>query len=119
VGLDDRRAAIFRRFRDLVEEHFADHWAVNDFARQLHVTESRLDRICRALAGKSAFEMAHDRVMLEARRRLVHLPMPVNALAYELGFEDPAYFCRAFKRCTGLTPSAFRKSQRAQMGLEG
>ena len=117
-GIDDRRAALFRRFRKLVEEHYAEHWPVGRYALTLHVTESRLDRICRALAGRSAFEIVQDRLMLEARRRLVHLAVPVSALAYELGFEDPAYFCRAFKRCTGHTPSDFRRQQRADMGLE-
>ena len=118
TAIDDRRAALFRRFRALVEGHHAEHWAVKRYAQMLHVTESRLDRICRALAGKSAFELAQERLMLEARRRLVHLAVPVSVLAYELGFEDPAYFCRAFKRCTGHTPSAFRTVQRAGMGLE-
>ena len=118
-GIDDRRTQLFRRFRKLVEAHFAEHWPVGRYASSLHATESRLDRICRALAGRSAFEIVQDRLMLEARRRLVHLAVPVSALAYELGFEDPAYFCRAFKRCIGQTPSDFRRLQRVGMGLDG
>ena len=34
---------------------------------------------------------------------------PISALAYELGFEDPAYFSRYFKSRVGVTPSAFRR----------
>jgi AraC-like DNA-binding protein len=54
-------------------------------------------------------------VLLEARRRLVHVAAPVSALAYELGFEDPAYFCRFFKRHVGRTPTQWRREQRERL----
>lgn len=116
---EDRRAAVFARFRLLVEDHYAEHWPVARYARALAISESRLDRICRALAGRSAFEMAQDRVLLEARRRLVHVAAPVSALAYELGYEDPAYFCRFFKRHVGRTPTQWRREQRERLAAPG
>jgi AraC family transcriptional activator of pobA len=77
------------------------------------VTPVRLNRLCLKLAGKSAFDIVHDRLMLEACRKLTYAPSSVASIAYELGFQDPAYFSRAFKRHTGLTPKAFRE-RRAQ-----
>ena len=56
--------------------------------------------------------LLHQRLAREATRRLVHVAMPVSQLAFELGFDDPAYFCRFFKRQTGLSPRAYR--ERAQ-----
>ena len=47
--------------------------------------------------------------MLEARRKLTYIAAPVSRLAYELGFQDPAYFCRFFRKHTGMTPSEFRR----------
>ena len=73
------------------------------------MSESRLNRLCRAAAGKSALEVVQDRLTLEARRRLIHVAGPVSSLAYELGFDDPAYFWRFFKRRTGMTPREFRR----------
>lgn len=110
------RAELFARFRQLVESHWQDHWTVPRYAEALKVTESRLNRLCRALAGKSAFDVVQDRVMLEARRRLVYVQVPVSQLAYELGYQDPAYFCRHFKKQTGMTPTAFRKRGRELPG---
>ncbi|HNH36489.1 MAG TPA: AraC family transcriptional regulator, partial [Rhodocyclaceae bacterium] len=63
-----------------------------------------------------AFDLVQARLLLEARRRLVYIAAPVSLLAYELGFQDPAYFCRVFKRATGMTPTAFRAANQGQPG---
>lgn len=99
---------LFSRFRALVEEHYAEQWNVARYAEKLHVGEVRLNRLCLKLGGKSAFDMVQHRLMLEARRKLTYVPASVASIAYELGFQDPAYFSRAFKRHTGMTPKQFR-----------
>ncbi len=114
--LDRQRGELFSRFRQLVEAHFREHWPVPRYAEALRVTESRLNRISRSLTGRSAFDLVQDRLLLEARRRLVYIAAPVSLLAYELGFQDPAYFCRVFKRATGMTPTAFRAANQGQPG---
>ena len=105
-------ADLHARFRALVEAHVADHLAVGTYADRLGVTESRLDRAVRAVTGRSAFEMVQDRLLLEARRKLIYIAAPVSKLAYELGFDDPAYFWRFFRRRTGMTPTEFRRAER-------
>ena len=104
-----REAADFHRFRTLVESRLAEHWPIPRYAAELGLSESRLNRVCRIAAGRSALEVMQDRLTLEARRRLIHVAGSVAALAYELGFEDPAYFWRFFRRRTGMTPTEFRR----------
>ena len=104
---------LFSRFRGLVEEHYKEQWQVSRVAGRLRVTESRLNRLCLRLAGKSAFDLMQQRLMLEARRKLTYVPSGVASIAYELGFQDPAYFSRAFKRHTGMTPKQFRQQASA------
>ncbi|QRX82393.1 helix-turn-helix domain-containing protein [Glaciimonas sp. PAMC28666] len=99
----------FSRFRALVEAHYQEQWSVAQYAHQLHIAEIRLNRLCLKLGGKTAFDMAQHRLMLEARRKLTYVPASVSSIAYELGFQDPAYFSRAFKRHTGMTPKQFRQ----------
>ena len=100
--------ALFSRFRALLEQHYKAQWPVAQYARQLRVTPSRLNRLCLRMAQQSAFDMTQRRLMLEACRQLTYLPSAVATIAYELGFQDPAYFSRAFKRHMGTTPSLFR-----------
>ncbi|HJV93471.1 MAG TPA: helix-turn-helix domain-containing protein [Azonexus sp.] len=100
--------ALIENFRQLVEAHYAEHWPVDRYAAQLNLTESRLNRLSRKHCGQTAFALAQARLLLEARRKLIYTGTPVSQLAYELGFSDPAYFCRFFKKLTGQAPSSFR-----------
>jgi len=99
---------LVHRLQAAIERFYLSHAAIGFYARELNVTESRLNRACRAVAGCSPLELIQDRLLLEARRKLTYIAAPVSTLAYELGFEDPAYFWRFFKRHTGMTPAEFR-----------
>jgi AraC family transcriptional activator of pobA len=99
----------FSRFRALVDANYHVQWTVERYATKLKMNPSRLNRVCLRLGGKSAFDIAQQRLILEARRKLTYVPASVASIAYELGFQDPAYFSRVFKRHTGLTPRQFRQ----------
>lgn len=101
---------LFSRFRDEVERRFKEQWQLAQYADALHVTPSRLNRLCLKLAGKSAFDITQDRLMLEACRKLTYLPASIASIAYELGFQDPAYFSRLFKKRMGQSPKEFRRA---------
>lgn len=112
VDISPRHRELFNQFRALVETHYLEHWPVSSYAKALGVAVSRLNRACRAAANKSAFALVQERLLLEARRKLIYIAAPVSRLAYELGFEDPAYFWRFFKRHAGSTPAAYRRQAR-------
>jgi len=101
-----------RRFRHLIESQYLKHWPVERYARQLTLSETSLNRLCRRLVGSTAFDLIQQRLALEARRRLVHAAGSVSAIAAELGFKDPAYFSRFFRRHCGVSPNEFRGRHR-------
>ena len=82
----------------VVEARYLEHWPAQRFARELGLSETGLNRLCRRLTGLTAFELIQQRVTLEARRKLVYSAHSVSSIAAELGFKDPAYFCRFFRR---------------------
>ncbi|MDR3468037.1 MAG: helix-turn-helix domain-containing protein [Xanthobacteraceae bacterium] len=102
--------ALFTRFLVLVEAHHRDHWPVTRYAAELGLTPERLNRLVRGETGQAALDLVHARLVREARRRLTYVAAPVSKLAFELGFEDPAYFCRFFKRHTGQSPRDYRRT---------
>ena len=53
-------------------------------------------------------DVIKDRILLEAKRLLVHTTLTAKEIGYELGYEDPAYFSRLFVQKTGETPSGYR-----------
>lgn len=104
---------LFSRFRAEVEQHYKDQWPVSRYADSLCITHAQLTRLCLKLSGQSAFELTQDRLMLEACRKLTYLPASIASIAYELGFQDPAYFSRLFKKRIGVTPKVFRQPEPA------
>ncbi len=107
-----RHHALYARFLMLVESHVLERWPLERYARALGLTTQRLNRLAHAESGRSALEIVHGRLTREACRRLYWIAAPAEKLAAELGFDDPAYFNRFFKRRTGLTPRAWREAQR-------
>jgi AraC family transcriptional regulator, transcriptional activator of pobA len=104
-------------FEKLVNRHFKTHHSVSDFAEMLHITPNYLNAICSKYKGNSAGEIIRERILLEAKRMLVHTSNTITEIAYELNFEDNSYFGRFFKKYSGTTPAKFRSSMKS--GEEG
>jgi len=110
----DPRAAgreTFARACTLIEDHYREHLGVSDYAARLGLSQARLNRLCHRFAGKTYLALLHDRLTLEAQRHLIYTPATIEMIADELGFSDPGYFCRFFRRRTGMTPGAFRRQR--------
>jgi len=102
------RDTLVQRYRSLLEVHLRKHRPLGFYAGELGVTPDHLSRACRAVAGLSALDLQHERLLLESRRLLAYTQGAVADVAHELGFDDPAYFSRFFARRAGLSPQAFR-----------
>lgn len=100
------------RYRLAVEEHFATHHLLTDYAALLKVTPNHLNDAVRLATGSSAGSMLRERQLLEAKRLLLHSPLTISEIAYRLGFKDPSYFSRFFRRMAQLSPGAFREAIR-------
>jgi len=98
------------QFRQLIEVHYLRHWPIERYAQRLGLSTTSLNRLCLSVTGATAFDVVRERLALEARRRLQHNTGSVAALAAELGFKDPAYFSRFFRKLCGVSPTAFRRS---------
>lgn len=96
-------------FSQLVERHFREHLGIDEYARRLGISPAHLNGVARRLSGQTALGIVHQRLLLEAKRDLVYTAMTVNEIADRLGFSEPAYFTRFFKRLSGVSPSVFRK----------
>lgn len=104
----DRGREHLQAFRRLVETHFREHLPIEHYAQQLSISAAHLNALCRRLAGVSALQLINQRLLLEAKRNLVYTGMTVQEVSDQLGFSEPAYFSRFFKRGTGQSPKAFR-----------
>lgn len=107
----DRGREHLQRFTRLLETHYREHWPIEHYAVELGISAAHLNALCRRLGGQSALQLINQRLLLEAKRCLVYTAMTVNQISDSLGFSEPAYFSRFFKRGCGLSPKAFRLSR--------
>ncbi len=96
------------RYTELVEKNAIQQHKVDWYAAELAVTIGHLSKSVKSALGTTAGELLRDRLVLEAKRLLVHTDDPVADIARQLNFEDPSYFGRFFKREATVTPRVFR-----------
>ena len=104
----DAKIKLYEDFQRLLEEHFVDHWSVNQYAEKIGLTSGRLNRLCQRYTGQNAMQIIHGRLITEAKRKLIYADMSMNEVAYDLGFKDPAYFSRFFTKQCGEAPGKYR-----------
>ena len=97
-------------FNDLLDKHFTKVRSVKEYADRIHISEKRLSKATANILGKSPKEIINDRVLLEAKRLLVHTSQSIKEIGFQLGFAEPTNFIKYFKLQTGTTPSEFRES---------
>lgn len=95
----------FIEFKLVVETHLTEQPSINAIAEKLALTTNSLYRIVKEYSGTSPKDFLTNRLMIEAQRKLHYSNLSVKELAFELGFNDPDYFSRLFKKCTGKNVS--------------
>jgi AraC family transcriptional activator of pobA len=108
--ISSRSLLLARRFKGMLEKNFSSLSEASEYARLLKVTERALNEATRQALGHTASRLIRERVMLEAKRMLLHSEISVADVADRLGFDDPAYFSRCFRKHTGRSPIDFRQS---------
>lgn len=112
-------ATIVHRFLHAVELHLRDHWTIAQYATEVGVTPDRLNSTLRRATGRSPLTLIHERLIMEAEALLDDSRLQVREIAEELGFDDPAYFSRFYKRHTGRSPNRKRRSFAARDQRQG
>lgn len=108
---ENKNLGILHQFRHLCDERFRKSKTVSEYCIDLNVTERTLRRITQQYLGIPPLQVIHDRLLLEAQRNLIYSTASISSIAESLGFDDPAYFTRFFKRHMQQTPNQFRTSK--------
>lgn len=99
----------FVRFRQSLEHHYRSMHTVKEYAAHLNVSTKTLTNCVYESSHSTPLALINDRIVLEAKRQLLHSSLKVKEIAFQLGFEDPSYFIKFFKRYVGCLPAEFRE----------
>lgn len=100
---------LFVNFRRLVEKDFTRIHTVQEYADSLNVAVRTLNKCVNECSSMSPLAFINDRIILEAKRMVRYTNLMVKEIAFDLGYDDPSYFVKFFKRYTGFLPSEFRE----------
>ena len=104
MTINKKRFIILRK---LIEKNYIEEKQVFFYAKHMNISAKRLDEISKEVSSLSISELIHKRVILEAKRELSLGSKTVQDIATYLGYHDPSYFSRFFKKHEGVAPSVF------------
>ncbi len=103
------KSSTFRDFRIELEENFISKHKVQDYCDLLSMSEKKLNELCKNITGMKVSDLISQRILLEAKRLLLHSDQSTKEIAYYLNYTDPAHFSKFFKLKTGQSPTDFRQ----------
>lgn len=102
-------AQILEQLETLINIHFYSQKLPKFYASQLNITTKHLNRVVQKTINKTTSQLISERILLEAKRLIVHSSDNLAGIANTLEFSDYAYFSKFFKSKIGMTPMEFRK----------
>jgi transcriptional regulator GlxA family with amidase domain len=93
-----------------LREHFREAGAVARVVAQARIPERTLKRRFKLATGLALIDYLQNLRIEEAKRLLESSDRAVDEISYEIGYEDPSFFRRLFKRRTGVAPARYRRA---------
>ena len=106
-----RQEQLFNRFIALVNQYAKTERNVSFYADKLYLTPRYLNSVVKQVSQRTVMDWVNDSVILEAKVMLKYGDKLVYQIADELNFPNVSFFCKFFKRETGMTPQAYQKSK--------
>lgn len=103
---------LVKKFINLVKDNYKSCQRVADYAKLMNITPGHLNDTVKLHTGKNAYSFIKERILLEVKRCLIYEDKCIKEIAYELKFQNPAYFSRFVKKYTGDSPESLRVNLR-------
>jgi len=105
---DDVESQLFKDFSLLVELNYKTLHSVTEYANRLGLSPKSLTKHFQKIGSQTPSDFIKNRIILEAKRQLIYSSDPVKQIAFNLGYNDPAYFTRFFTKSTSKSPLLFK-----------
>lgn len=93
-----------------IENNYKENIRIADLAAMCYINETYFSRLFSTIVGSTVSQFILEKRIIKAKELLRNKGMKIQAVAEEVGYDDPAYFVRKFKQVTGVTPSAYQSS---------
>ena len=101
---------VYTNFLKEVENNFMKFHTVKYYCDKLGVSVSLLTKYTQEFEKRTPLKIIIERIIIAAKRMLRYSTLSIKEISLELGYDDPSYFSKFFKRYTGLLPADFREN---------
>lgn len=108
VSTNSEQLLLMNRFLKLIYKNYINHRDVAFYAKELSLTQRYFTTTIRKTSGESALKWIEKYVVLEAQLLLNNTDLRIKEIAAQLNFDDVSFFCKYFKRVTGVSPEQYR-----------
>jgi AraC-like DNA-binding protein len=105
----DTETRLFKDFSTLVEQNYKTLHTVTEYANRLGMSPKSITKHFKKIGTSTPSDYIKNRILLEAKRMLIYTDKSVKEIAFDLGFNDPAYFSRFFTKSIQKSPLQFKK----------
>jgi len=109
----DRRQRLVGQIRGYIEHHLYDEVSMEDLAQMARCTPNYLNTIFRRQMGQPIHQYILRCRLDAAKNMLAEGDTPVKEISYKLGFHDPLYFSRLFRKRYGISPTKYATAQKS------
>lgn len=95
---------------EYIEENFKSEISLDDVAKYINLTPSYVSKLFKKKLGVNFKRYLTEIKMTEAKRMLKEENVNINEISFSIGYNEPNYFCKVFKKVEGLTPTQYRQN---------
>lgn len=103
-----RPAQLARQFRMLMAKNIRAVKSPSGYSARLNVSQSYLNESVKGITGFPVTYWIQQEILLEAKRLLYYSEFNIKEISHELGYDDPSYFSRFFRKTAGMSALEFR-----------
>lgn len=104
-----KKQQIVHKAVSFIDTNYSKPMQVDSIAKHVGLEKCYFSKLFKEMLGKGPHQFLTQHRIERASRLLCHTDLPIEHIAYSVGFEDPLYFSKVFKKYMKMTPSAYRQ----------
>lgn len=107
----DNNDGILKRAKSFIYQHYADDLSLEDVAEKINLSPAYFSKLFKEQTGVNFIDYVTEIRVEKAKELIITSSLSLKEICYEVGYRDPNYFSRVFKKYETLTPTQFRKEK--------